>query len=441
MTGFFQKYIPFIAMVCIPALLTQTACTKGNANKADSHLIEDINNRTIDIDTSSGPLVHSGSRSSTTLHVEAEDYASKFGVQVEACREGGQNVGYITKGDWMDYSVNAPVNGSYAINFRVAGPGGTLQVQTPDGKVLATVNLPATLSGQLYTTVASQLLLDAGDQTIRIYAVTPNWNFNWFELISPENSNTDAASPPSASDPNLLLTSSFEDAIDFKNWSKEICRDNALTISSEVSRKGKTSARFEFTKSDVLNFDGFVRAEIRRNSETEGERWYGFSNYLPADFVSDPLAEKIAQWHDVPDFFLGEDWRSPPISFGIVNDRYYIQTLWSNAIINTDLTKNGEKKIDLGPVDKVKWNDWVFHIKFSYKSDGIIEIWKNKVQVATYYGPNSYNDVSYPYFKVGIYKWGWDGWASFSPENKRVLFYDEVKIGNKNATVNDVSPN
>jgi hypothetical protein len=117
-----------------------------------------------------------------------------------------------------------------------------------------------------------------------------------------------------------------------------------------------------------------------------------------------------------------------------------VQVLWAAKAVNTNDTKDGEKKFDLGPVEKGKWNDWVFHINFSYKADGVLEIYKNKVKVLSYYGPNSFNDKVYPYFKIGIYKWGWNGWASYSPENKRVLYYDEVRIGNKSANVDEVSP-
>jgi hypothetical protein len=238
----------------------------------------------------------------------------------------------------------------------------------------------------------------------------------------------------------ILLESGFEDVSDFDKWTKETCRPGSLYISTEVARKGKSSARFEFTKADVTNYNGYVRSELRLHSETENERWYGFSNYLTGDFVADPLAEKIAQWHEVPDWDLGESWRSPPISLGIENDRYYVQILWAAAAVNTNNTRDGDKKVDLGPVDKNKWNDWVFHIRFSYLSDGIVEIWKNKEKIFSYYGPNSFNDKHLPYFKIGIYKWGWKGWAEYSPEDKRVLFYDEVRIGNRHASLDLVSP-
>lgn len=382
----------------------------------------------------------------TALRVEAENFTSMKGVQVEDCREGGKNVGYISVGDWMDYSVTVPTAGSQKISFRVAGPGGTLQIRKTDGTVLGTATLPSTTSGQIYATGSATVNLPAGKQTLRIYAVTAAWNFNWFELANGGTTTTTpgATSPTDPTAPsgqNLILESTFESASAFDKWIKEICRPSALQISNAVPpRKGSASARFEFTKSDVLNYNGYVRAEIRQGSETDGERWYGFSNYLPGDFVTDPLAEKIAQWHEVPDWDLGENWRSPPISFGIENGRYYVQVLWAAAAVNTNNSKDGERKVDLGPVDKNKWNDWVFHIRFSYKSDGILEIWKNKVKVFSMSGPNSFNDQHYPYFKIGIYKWGWNGWASYSPEDKRVLYVDEVRIGNRNSNLNEVSP-
>jgi hypothetical protein len=97
-----------------------------------------------------------------------------------------------------------------------------------------------------------------------------------FSLIPKKGSIGDMAAPwPPGG--NLLLESTFEDVSGFDEWTKEICRPEALSISNEVARKGKGAARFEFTKADVTAYKGYVRAEIRRESEVESERWYGFS--------------------------------------------------------------------------------------------------------------------------------------------------------------------
>lgn len=424
-----MKFVPLSALI----LLISSACNKGLTDASTA--------------TSSDELNKMVSAAAVSTRIEAENYIAMYGVQTEACREGGKDVGYISKGDWMDYSVDIPTTGNQTIRFRVAGPGGTLQVQKPDGTVLANVTLPVTTSGQVYATATSQIKLTAGKQTLRIYATSAAWNFNWFELgndgsvVATVPTDTVKATTP-ANSANVSLYTAFEDASAFNGWSLETCRPTALTISHEVTpRKGNGMARFEFAKSDVTNYNGYVRAEIHRESPTDAEHWYAFSNYLPTDFVSDPMAENIAQWHEVPDWDKGENWRSPPIALGIVNDRYYVKIMWAAAPVNTNNTKDGEKDVDLGPVDKGKWNDFVFHIKFSYTSSGILEIYKNKVKIFSLYGPNSYNDEVYPYFKLGIYKWGWNGWASYSPESKRVLYMDEVRIGNANATLNDVSPN
>jgi hypothetical protein len=409
-------------------MLLVNACTKQglvSPPNSDSTAVKDVT---------------AASTASVSTHIEAEDYTAMSGVQVEDCREGGKDVGYISVGDWMDYTITVNTTGSHTLSFRVAGPKSTLQVQKPDGTVLANVVLPGTTSGQVYTTATATVQLSAGKQTIRIYANSAAWNFNWWEFT--DASGGSVIKPDSTSTgQNLTLYSAFESTTDFAKWSEEICRPTALTISSEVpARKGKTSARFEFAKSDVTTYNGYVRAEIHQDSPPDAENWYGFSSFLPTDFVKDPMAEKIAQWHEIPDWDLGENWRSPPISLGIQNDRYTLQILWAAAPVNTNDTKDGEKDIDLGPVDKGKWNDFVFHIKFSYKSDGILEIWKNKVKIFSLYGPNSFNDENYPYFKVGIYKWTWNGWASYSPESKRVLYVDEVRIGNSKSNLNEVSP-
>jgi hypothetical protein len=428
-------------------MLLLSACKKeethSNSN-TQTLSVDEVNHLTVDSLQPPSSYYNQHARSGTTLLVEAENYNAMSGIQAEPCREGGEDVGYITPGDWMDYSVNIPASGTYDLDFRIAGPNGTLQVQLPgNNQVLATVDFQGTTSGQIYATTTASVNLAAGQQTIRIYAVTGYWNFNWFSItgqddIQSQSTNT-AGSSSSGGGNNLILTTAFENELEFKQWNKEACRSGSITLSGDVARKGQTAVRFELTKNDVLDYNGFTRAEIRRPCETDAERWYGFSNFLPSDYTSDPLAEMIAQWHDVPDFDLLESWRSPPISLKVIKDHYYIHFLWATAAVNTVLTKTGELMTDLGPVDKNQWNDWVFHIKFSYRSDGIIEIWKNKNKIYTYYGPNSYNDKMYPYFKVGVYKWGWNGWASYSPESKRVLYYDEVKIGNANSSMEEVS--
>ena len=69
--------------------------------------------------------------------MEAENYANMSGVQKEACKEGGQNVGYIDTYDWMSYdNVEIPVTGKYLVEFRVASTNnaGILRLEQNAGR-------------------------------------------------------------------------------------------------------------------------------------------------------------------------------------------------------------------------------------------------------------------------------------------------------------------
>jgi len=98
---------------------------------------------------------------------------------------GGQNVGWIEQGDWMDFAINPSVSGIYSLKLRIATPntGGQLQVRKADGTVLATVNLPNTGWWQTWQTATTNINLTAGAQTIRVISTaTAGWNINWLEF-------------------------------------------------------------------------------------------------------------------------------------------------------------------------------------------------------------------------------------------------------------------
>jgi len=117
--------------------------------------------------------------------VQSEDYDEMKGVQSEDTRDtgGGENVGYIDSGDFMDYKVNVGKGGNYIVSFRVASGTNSGRLQLLSGtQILATANIPASGGGQSWTTVSAEVRLEAGDQTIRLAAVSGNWNINWMEF-------------------------------------------------------------------------------------------------------------------------------------------------------------------------------------------------------------------------------------------------------------------
>lgn len=118
--------------------------------------------------------------------VEAEDYTAmnSVGTEATADTDGGQNVGWIQDGSWMDYDVNAASAGYYTFRFRVANgysPEATLSLKSAGGDLLGQRTLPQTGGMQNYTTVSFVAFLPQGNQTLRVFAEKGGFNFNWFE--------------------------------------------------------------------------------------------------------------------------------------------------------------------------------------------------------------------------------------------------------------------
>lgn len=57
--------------------------------------------------------------------VEAEDYTSMSGVQIEPDKEGVMNLGWINDGDWSRYLIDVPASGQYIFKARVASASET----------------------------------------------------------------------------------------------------------------------------------------------------------------------------------------------------------------------------------------------------------------------------------------------------------------------------
>ncbi len=118
--------------------------------------------------------------------IQAESYSAMSGVETQRTTDagGGLNVGWIDVGDYMDYSVNVATAGQYTASFRVASPvtGSSLQLTTPAGVNLATVNIPQTGDWQAWQTMTASVTLPAGVQTIRVKSAGATWNFNWMQF-------------------------------------------------------------------------------------------------------------------------------------------------------------------------------------------------------------------------------------------------------------------
>ncbi|GAB1855964.1 hypothetical protein MHTCC0001_07990 [Flavobacteriaceae bacterium MHTCC 0001] len=129
--------------------------------------------------------------------IQAESYSNMNGVQTQNTSDsgGGQNVGWINSGDWMDYAVNVATAGTYTVNFRVASRSNNIRFDLRSGNnVLTSVNSSSSGGWQNWKTVSATVNLAAGSQTLRILATGAGWNINWMQFVSAGNSGGNSGS-------------------------------------------------------------------------------------------------------------------------------------------------------------------------------------------------------------------------------------------------------
>lgn len=117
-------------------------------------------------------------------------YRPTEGVDVEAATDasGGYDVGWVTAGEWLEYTVNVAAAGTYDLRLRVARqPAGTSTVSVLFGGVDKTgaLAVPSTGGWQTWTDVTRPgVTLSAGPQVLRIALTGASYNVNWIEITA-----------------------------------------------------------------------------------------------------------------------------------------------------------------------------------------------------------------------------------------------------------------
>lgn len=196
----------------------------------------------------------------------------------------------------------------------------------------------------------------------------------------------------------------------------------ALNYTSEYAYEGQKSVRFEIRKDQPLIKHGKRAEAVIVDGEfgmPPKEAWYSFAVLFPSSgYEYDSQREVINQWYQ---------HGSPATSLRTYKDR---------LIIETGNTIDSRKKIDLGPIIKDKWQEYVLHFIHSYGADGLIEIWHNGNKILSNQGGNMYDNVL-PKWKIGLYKAAFKHGTSLV--KRRIIYFDNVRVGNSNATFADMT--
>ena len=154
--------------------------------------------------TSSPTTAAPGSTVLLPATIQAEDYLpggegvgyhdTTAGNQGGAYRSDGVDIAYATSiashvvtqarsGEWLEYSINAPVERDYPLTFRLSSPSGGQFVEMEiDGRPEVTVVAPRTGSYDSYTWISTQVRLTKGVHRVRIQFYGDGQNFDAFSF-------------------------------------------------------------------------------------------------------------------------------------------------------------------------------------------------------------------------------------------------------------------
>jgi len=113
-------------------------------------------------------------------------YRPSEGVDIQQCFDagGGYNTGWTTPGEWMEYTVQVPGAGDYAVEARVSSlsGGGIFRLEFGGVDVTGDIAVPSTTGWQTWTTISVPVSLTAGTQVMRFVAVDDGFNVNYFDV-------------------------------------------------------------------------------------------------------------------------------------------------------------------------------------------------------------------------------------------------------------------
>lgn len=246
--------------------------------------------------------------------------------------------------------------------------------------------------------------------------------------------------------PKAVFFESFENgSLDSISGVEAAGPENVMVVRQNAA-SGNYALKVRLNRTDPV-VAGSKRAEIAK-MDMGGlgrEYWYAFSVYIPPDFIFDKYMEIIAQWHVAPDANLGEVWRSPPLSLKITGGEHFaVSNRWDPkpATVGNDPRPEGgmDDNMGLGKIRKGEYQDFVFHVKWSSGADGILEIYREDVMIFQRFGPNTYNDQSPHFMKLGVYKGAYLSDTDYGNTQFREYYFDDIKVFTQDEILADILP-
>jgi hypothetical protein len=175
----------------------------------------------------------------------------------------------------------------------------------------------------------------------------------------------------------------------------------AVAISTDYARAGTHSARITVKEGDVEQ-RGDDGRRVERAELDSGhypllgrDMWYGFSFLLPPGF---PIVDNrlvLASWKQ-------SDVEGSPL----IGQRFRAGR--HSLTIRPPGAGGGGTSYTLPDIRLGRWNDMVYHVRYSTGKDGMIEVWMNGKRVVSYRSPTASDAGADRFYnKVGLYRDRW----------------------------------
>lgn len=149
------------------------------------------------------------------------------------------------------------------------------------------------------------------------------------------------------------------------------------------------------------------------------EGWVGAAFYLPEDPMGNNSGTAIFQLHNFPEE-------------GVLWNLF----TWDGRLRSSNEPVGNLMDVDLTPyLDK--WTRMILNFKPSTEGDGFIRMWLNDKLVINQRGKTKPSGSEGPYFKHGLYFWGYD---KFEPGKHAVAYFDNLRIGDETSGYRSVNP-
>lgn len=195
----------------------------------------------------------------------------------------------------------------------------------------------------------------------------------------------------------------------------------------------------------------YERAEVRAqrngypeiNPATGATLWYGWRLYVPVNSGVSGYGGIVSQFHPGQQA-AAKGVKGSPTTLRINENNWSFYIKYQTGISGDTILYNNEE-FNLGSCagDRGRWTEWVMQVQWTPANTGFIRLWKNGVQViggsalAQWENHATFYDIDRcPNFKMGMYR-GDPNWKG--PDNM-TLYGDDYRMGNSNATYNDVAP-